>query len=64
MRSILVIILLSLSLPIISQSNFQKTYVGSNSIISNSMTIDDNDVLILGKDQSSPPYALSCKSTS
>ena len=54
MREFLLAIFLFFSLTIFSQSNFQKTYFGINSIVSNSMTIVGNDVLILGKDQSFP----------
>lgn len=54
MREFLLAIFLFFSLTIFSQSNFQKTYFGTNSIVSNSMTIVGSDVLILGIDQSSP----------
>src|SRR5690606_24591206 len=54
MREFLLAIFLFFSLTIFSQSNFQKTYFGTNSIVSNSMTIVGSDVLMLGLDQSSP----------
>lgn len=54
MREFLLAIFLFFSLTIFSQSNFQKTYFGTNSIVSNSMTIVGSDVLMLGIDQSSP----------